>query len=165
MEGVLVAQVRFRATVIDYAANLLFLVFGSKHAEAEKGLASWYGPGLNGLPTASGETFNADGHTAASQTLPLGTRLSVSYGGRSVPVTVNDRGPFVDGRDLDLSQGVAQALGLTQASVDYVDYSYVTAMRTSPVLHKGQIFRNRKEGKARSRDHRPVWTLALEQFP
>jgi peptidoglycan lytic transglycosylase len=101
-----------------------FLVFGNKHAEAEKGLASWYGPGLNGLSTASGESFNADGNTAASKTLPLGTRLSVSYGGRSVQVTVNDRGPFVDGRDLDLSQGAAQALGLTQAGVDYVDYSY-----------------------------------------
>jgi rare lipoprotein A len=99
-----------------------FLVFGSERAEAEKGLASWYGPGLYGLPTASGEPFNADGHTAASKT--LGTKLSVSYGGRSVRVTVNDRGPFVDGRDLDLSQGAAQALGLTQTGVDYVEYGY-----------------------------------------
>lgn len=113
-----------------------FLVFGAKHAQAEEGLASWYGPGLYGLPTASGEAFNAGGLTAASKTLPLGTKLSVSYEGRSVQVTVNDRGPFVSGRDLDLSQGAAQALGLTRAGVDYVEYSF--AGNTGPSQGNGQ---------------------------
>ena len=93
-------------------------------AEAEEVLASWYGPGLYGLPTASGEPYNAFGYTAAHKTLPLGTELVVSYRGRFVPVTINDRGPFVDGRELDLSQGAAEALGLTQAGVDYVEYSF-----------------------------------------
>ena len=63
-------------------------------------------------------------YTAAHKTLRLGTDLTVSYGGRSVQVTVNDRGPYVGGRDLDLSQGAAEYLGLTRAGVDYVEYTY-----------------------------------------
>ncbi|MBL1685989.1 hypothetical protein ELD21_29265, partial [Klebsiella pneumoniae] len=56
--------------------------------------------------------------------LPLGTQLEVSYNGRSVIVTVNDRGPYIPGRELDLSQAAAEYLGLTQAGVDYVTYNY-----------------------------------------
>src|ERR687897_1101848 len=99
-----------------------FLALGNDRAEARDGLASWYGPGFEGLPTASGEPFDPYGFTAAHRTLPLGTDLVVSYGGRSVQVTVNDRGPYVGGRELDLSQGAAEYLGLTHAGVDYVDY-------------------------------------------
>jgi rare lipoprotein A len=99
-----------------------FLALGSGCAEAKTGLASWYGPGFEGLPTASGETYDPYGFTAAHKTMPLGTELEVSYGGSSVQVTVNDRGPYVGGRDLDLSQGAAEAIGLTQAGVDYVKY-------------------------------------------
>ncbi len=99
-----------------------FLALGDDRAEAETALASWYGPGFEGLPTASGEPYDPYGYTAAHKTLPLGTDLTVSYGGRSVQVTVNDRGPYVGGRELDLSQGAAEYLGLTHAGVDYVDY-------------------------------------------
>lgn len=102
-----------------------FLALGSDRAEAKAGLASWYGPGFEGLPTASGEPYNPHGYTAAHKTLPLGTDLVVSYGGRSVQVTVNDRGPYVGARELDLSQGAAATIGLTRAGVDYVDYSVV----------------------------------------
>lgn len=87
-------------------------------------LASWYGPGFHGSPTASGEPFDPYGFTAAHKTLPFGTKLMVTYGGSSVPVTVNDRGPFTGDRDLDLSEGAAQALGITQTGVDYVEVSY-----------------------------------------
>jgi rare lipoprotein A len=100
-----------------------FLALGNDRAEARTGLASWYGPGFEGLPTASGEPFDPYGYTAAHKTMPLGTELLVSYGDRSVQVTVNDRGPFVGGRELDLSQGAAEYIGLTQAGVDYVEYS------------------------------------------
>jgi rare lipoprotein A len=99
-----------------------FLALDTDRAEAREVLASWYGPGFHGQPTASGEPYNAYGYTAAHKTMPLGTRLVVSYGGRSVQVRVNDRGPFVGGRELDLSQGAAEHLGLTRAGVDYVDY-------------------------------------------
>ena len=100
-----------------------FLVLSDGHAETKMGLASYYGAELAGQPTASGEPFNPYGFTAAHNTLPLGTRLIVSYGGRSVEVTVNDRGPYSGGRELDLSQGAAEYLGLTYAGMDYVDYA------------------------------------------
>ena len=99
-----------------------FLALGSGCAEAKTGLASWYGPGFEGLPTASGEPYDPYGYTVAHKTMPLGTELMVSYGGRSVQVTVNDRGPYVGARELDLSRGAAEAIGLTQAGVDYVEY-------------------------------------------
>ena len=76
-------------------------------------LASYYGYSLEGNETASGEPFDPEGYTAAHRTLPLGTRLLVSYGGESVRVTVNDRGPYVAGRDLDLSLAAAREIGLT----------------------------------------------------
>ena len=100
-----------------------FLVISDGHAATKVGLASWYGPGFEGQPTASGEPFNPYGFTAAHNTLPLGTELVVNYGGRSVKVTINDRGPYSGGRELDLSQGAAEYLGLTYAGVDYVDYA------------------------------------------
>ena len=100
-----------------------FLALGNDRAEAKTGLASWYGPGFEGLPTASGEPYDPYGYTAAHKTMPLGTDITVSYGGRSVEVTVNDRGPYVGVRELDLSQGAAEYLGLTHAGVDYVEYS------------------------------------------
>ncbi|HET7272053.1 MAG TPA: septal ring lytic transglycosylase RlpA family protein [Rubrobacter sp.] len=100
-----------------------FVALDNGKAEATTGLASWYGPGLEGQLTASGEVFDPYGFTAAHRTLPLGTQLTVSYAGRSVQVTVNDRGPYSGGRDLDLSQGAAEYLGLTAAGVDWVDYT------------------------------------------
>lgn len=114
----------FRLSVLKIVVALLIAataVFGTEgRAEAQTMLASWYGPGFEGNPTASGEIYNPWGYTAAHKTLPLGTQLLVSYGGRSVQVTVNDRGPYVGSRELDLSQGAAEALGLTAAGVDYV---------------------------------------------
>ncbi len=104
-----------------------FLAFGNDRAEADTGLASWYGPGFEGALTASGEVFDPYGYTAAHNTLPLGTEITVSYAGRSVNVVVNDRGPYSGGRDLDLSQGAAEYLGLTAAGVDYVDYEVAGA--------------------------------------
>jgi rare lipoprotein A len=78
-----------------------------------EGVASWYGPGFEGHPTASGQTFDADLYTAASRDLPLGTWLYVSHAGRGVVVLVNDRGPYVGGRVLDLSRAAAQAIGIS----------------------------------------------------
>lgn len=76
--------------------------------------ASWYGGGERlSRHTANGERFNPGGFTAAHRTLPFGTRLRVSYGGRSVVVRINDRGPARwTGRSLDLSRGAARALGM-----------------------------------------------------
>lgn len=76
-------------------------------------VCSWYGPGFNGRGTASGQVFNEDDLTCASRTLPFGTVLALSRGDRHIVVYVNDRGPYIDGRDLDLSKAAAQALGFS----------------------------------------------------
>ena len=75
--------------------------------------ASWYGPKFHGRTTANGETYDQWGMTAAHKTLPFGTRLKVTNvaNGRSVVVRINDRGPFIPGRDLDLSRAAANELG------------------------------------------------------
>ena len=84
------------------------------------GLASWYGPGFGGHRTASGERFNTGAYTAAHRSLPFGTRVLVTNrrNGRSVVVRINDRGPYVGGRVIDLTAASARAIGL--AGVDRV---------------------------------------------
>lgn len=76
------------------------------------GVASMYG-NESGSRTASGQRFNENAMTCAHRSLPFGTKLRVSHGGRSIIVTVNDRGPFVRGRVIDLSKGAARALGIS----------------------------------------------------
>lgn len=119
----------FRATLsITAATALLFTAATASEAKSRKnwrnanaaihtsgsfsGIASYYGPGFAGRKTASGTRFNPMGMTTAHRSLPFGTRLRVSHGSRSVVVTVTDRGPFIRGRVLDLSQGAARALGM-----------------------------------------------------
>ena len=90
---------------------------GSAHSFS--GIASFYG-NESGRETASGQRFDQSALTCAHRSLPFGTRLRVTHGGRSVVVTVNDRGPFVRGRVLDLSTAAARAVGLTSAGVGRV---------------------------------------------
>jgi rare lipoprotein A len=88
------------------------------------GQASFYGnePGEGGPLTANGERYNPGGLTAAHRSLPFGTKVRVTSAntGRSVVVRVNDRGPFVGGRIIDLSTGAARAIGLTNSGVGSV---------------------------------------------
>ena len=83
------------------------------------GVASYYGS-ESGSRTASGQRFNQNAMTAAHRSLPFGTKLRVTHGSRSVVVTINDRGPFIRGRVLDLSKGAARAVGLTGSGVGRV---------------------------------------------
>jgi rare lipoprotein A len=83
------------------------------------GMASFYGNEA-GSKTASGQRFNQNAMTCAHRSLPFGTKLRVTHGDRSVIVTVNDRGPFVRGRVLDLSTAAARAVGITGAGVGRV---------------------------------------------
>jgi rare lipoprotein A (peptidoglycan hydrolase) len=76
-------------------------------------VASYYANVLKGNPTASGEPYEPRRYTAAHKSLPLGTGLRVAYGGQAVEVVVNDRGPFIAGRDIDLSLAAAREIGLT----------------------------------------------------
>jgi rare lipoprotein A len=89
------------------------------------GMASFYG-NESGSKTASGQRFNQNAMTAAHRSLPFGTKLRVTHGGRSVVVTINDRGPFIRGRVLDLSTGAARAVGLTGAGVGRVTAEVVS---------------------------------------
>jgi len=139
--GVLSAHVRRGATVALLAAVASLVAFFAAHdggageVEAVRGVAevrhsevgapreparagrtmvaSYYGRELEGNLTAIGEPFDADAYTAAHKRLPLGTKLKVAYRGEDVRVTVTDRGPYVAGRDLDLSLAAAREIGLT----------------------------------------------------
>jgi rare lipoprotein A len=86
---------------------------GGGAAYVEEGLASWYGEPYHGRPTASGERFDQEALTAAHRTLPFGTvaRVTNLDSDRSVEVVINDRGPFVEGRIVDLSRAAAAAIG------------------------------------------------------
>jgi rare lipoprotein A len=100
------------------------------------GTASWYGEQFDGKQTASGEPFDMYDLTAAHPTLPLGTRVKVTnlHNRKSVVVLVNDRGPVVDGRIIDLSYAAAQVLGfqekgLQRVRLDVVQYPTVAYLR------------------------------------
>jgi rare lipoprotein A len=92
-------------------------------AKAERGIASTYSMKLVGHATASGERLDRNRFTAAHKTLPLGTRLVVTNkrNGRKVTVTVNDRGPYLKGRIIDLSPAAASELGMRRAGLAPVE--------------------------------------------
>lgn len=94
-----------------------------------EGRASWYGRGHHGLRTASGETFDMNALTAAHRSLPLGSTIRVTNlaNGRAVVLRVNDRGPFVMGRHLDVSRGAAEALDFVGAGVARVRIEAIAA--------------------------------------
>ena len=98
---------------------------GSTGGRGFSGMASFYG-NESGSKTASGARFNQNAMTAAHKTLPFGTKLRVTHGGQSVVVTINDRGPFIKGRVLDLSTGAARAIGLTSRGVGRVSAEVVS---------------------------------------
>lgn len=109
-----------RSTVVAAALGFVVIaamVFGLVHVfddGSETGIASWYGPGFHGRKTASGTRYNQNAMTAASRTLPLGTKVLVTNleNDRKVEVTINDRGPYVDDRIIDLSRAAARKLGM-----------------------------------------------------
>lgn len=94
----------------------------SAHGFVEEGIASWYGPGFHGKLTANGERYNQYAMTAAHKILPLGTKVRVTHlgNGRSVIVRINDRGPFVDDRVIDLSRTAATRLNMMGAGTGRV---------------------------------------------
>ena len=92
----------------------------TKHAgKTYSGKASWYGPGFHGRRTASGQIFNQNALTAAHRYLPFGTKVKVTNmrNGRSVIVTINDRGPYAGRRIIDLSAAAAQRIGMKSSGV------------------------------------------------
>lgn len=94
-----------------------YVVMATSEGYEEEGVASWYGPGFHGRRTSSGDIYDQNAMSAAHPVLPLPTYLEVTNleNGRSVVVRVNDRGPFVGGRIIDLSYAAAVKLGMIQA--------------------------------------------------
>jgi rare lipoprotein A len=117
--------------VTKYLQTIVFL-FGCcwlcscAHKITENGKASFYADKFQGRRTSSGEVFKQDKLTAAHRTLPFGTKVKVTNqaNGRSVKVVINDRGPFVAGRIIDLSKKAARKIGMVGAGVASVEISY-----------------------------------------
>jgi len=98
---------------LSLLASAALVPFGANAQQC--GIASWYGPGLYGNQTANGEVFRPGTMTAAHRNLPFGSRVRVTNqeNGRSVVVRINDRGPFVGNRIIDLAQVPARELGFS----------------------------------------------------
>ena len=105
-------------------AGATLLALSTPTTAASTMLTSWYGPGFHGRLTANGEVYDQMGLTAAHKTLPFGTRLRVCYQG-CVNVRINDRGPYIGARELDLSRGAAEAIGLVDPGVANVEVTYL----------------------------------------
>ncbi len=107
------------SVVAMIGAILLLQVAGPYY---EVGIASWYGPGFQGNRTSNGEVYDMYGISAAHKTLPFGTIVKVVEldTGRSVVVRINDRGPFIEGRIIDLSKGAAEKLGIVDKGITHV---------------------------------------------
>ena len=101
------------ATLFIVVSTFNILIF-SDHIIGENVFASYYGEPFHGRPTASGEIFDMNAYTAAHKTLPFGTILEITNleNGKKVIVKINDRGPFVGNREIDLSRGAAEVLGM-----------------------------------------------------
>ena len=99
--------------------------------ETERGIASWYGPGFHGRQTANGETYDMNAMTAAHKSLPFDTVVEVRNrdNGRRTRVRINDRGPFVRGRIIDLSRAAAAAIGMIGPGVARVEITVVRPSR------------------------------------
>jgi rare lipoprotein A len=116
-------------------------------AKLEFGLASWYGDECNGNPTASGELFDMEGFTAAHRELPLGTKIKVTnlYNSRSAVVRVNDRGPNIVGRVVDLSAATAQRLGFLRQGLTPVQIEVVACPKLQACTYVWQNHTNQGE--------------------
>lgn len=107
------------SVVVVIGAILLWQVAGPYY---EVGIASWYGPGFQGNRTSNGEIYDMNGISAAHKSLPFGTIVRVVDldTGKSVVVRINDRGPFIKGRIIDLSKGAAEKLGIIDKGIAHV---------------------------------------------
>lgn len=142
----------------------------------EVGQASWYGGYHHGRPTSTGERFDMNALTAAHKTLPLPSLVEVTNraNGRRVILRVNDRGPFVDGRIIDLSRGAAEELGLLQQGVGEVRVRYVgraprqgggTPMRRAEAGQRPQTSRPQRQAQAQTQGPRPYYDAVSAPAP
>lgn len=128
----------------------LLLVCSAALAQVQTGKASFYADKFEGRPTASGEKYRHNKSTAAHKTLPFGTKVKVTNldNNKSVEVIINDRGPYVDGRIIDLSKSAAEQLGfinqgLAEVKVEIVDPG--DGKKSDPIKPIGQVSVEEKE--------------------
>ncbi len=112
----------------------------------KKGVASWYGPGFHGRKTATGEVFDMYEMTAAHKTLPIPSYAQVTNleNNKTVVVRINDRGPFVGNRLLDLSYAAAKKLGIQQEGTGKVEIKAITPLQALPQIQKTAESQNKK---------------------
>jgi rare lipoprotein A len=138
--------------------------------ELGEGIASWYGPRFYGRRTANGEKFDRYALTAANKTLPLGTRVVVSNPrtGKQIVVRINDRGPYLGNRILDLSEAAAKALGFKTRGLDWVVMNEVlppTATPAAGTQEQTSDFPAAPVVTAEAQDAEPDYALALKSPP
>ena len=124
----------YRNRVVALCLALALVSSGLSAFEAETGTASWYGPGFHGRRTANGEVFDKEAMTAAHRTLPFGTLVRVLNldNGREAVLRINDRGPFVRGRILDVSEAGARALGMVESGTARIRIEVLRAAAAAP---------------------------------
>ncbi len=153
-------------TVTGLASGCSWFSRGPKPIDAtpgavQEGIASWYGPGFQGRQTSSGEVFDQYDLTAAHPTLPHGTRVSVTNlrNQRSIEVRINDRGPYVDGRAIDLSYAAARSLDMIGPGTVPVRIEVLgpTAIARAPVRPVAQR-------AAQSPPHRPAKEVVTARY-
>ncbi len=113
----------YKASVIIFSTAL---IFSCSPKTVETGRASYYADKFDGRKTSNGEIFSQNKKTAASKTLPFGTKVTVKNltNGKTVKVRINDRGPFVAGRSIDLSKKAAKKIDMVDAGVAEVELKY-----------------------------------------
>ncbi|NBC20828.1 MAG: septal ring lytic transglycosylase RlpA family protein [Alphaproteobacteria bacterium] len=128
----------------------------------ETGIASWYGPGFDGNPTANGETFDQEAMTAAHPTLPLPSLVQVVNldNDREVVLRVNDRGPFIDGRMIDVSRRAAEVLGFEEAGEARVRVRYL-----GPAPVAGAPYKSATSVRSEQANPQTGATVDLEKVP
>ena len=130
------AMRRSRAGAAIPAVMIVLLLSAMGVSAQETGYASWYGGKFQGRKTANGEIFDTNQLTAAHKTLPFGTLVKVTNMGNGLAVTVriNDRGPFVEGRIIDLSRAAADLIGMMGSGVAYVSVEVVSSPAPADTL-------------------------------
>lgn len=105
---------------------LIFCTVSCTHKITETGVASYYADKFQGRQTANGQIFKQTKRTAASRTLPFGTKVTVKnlLNGKKVRVRINDRGPFAKGRIIDLSKKAAKKIGMVESGVANVEIRF-----------------------------------------
>lgn len=129
----------------------------------QSGVASWYGHPYHGRKTSNGETYNMWAMTAAHKTIPFGTWVRVlnPSNHREVIVRINDRGPFVQGRVIDLSKGAAEKLGLVQTGTANVKI-FLTRQPSQDSFHPAEESKDPRPGSSVSSSK--IWTIQIASF-